>query len=163
MCSPRVEDGVRPRMVWYRYRREFPHGAQECYRWLTDYQDHDPDLANRNILQERQVESRSPERVVMRVRNDVLGRSMAGRAEVRLFPEELRYEARPLEGDGGGLLYTYRLTPLGPGRARLEVAYGHRARKLKRWLQLQLARLAALRRIARMWDGFADAMAKDLG
>lgn len=150
-------------MVWYRYAREFPHSAEECYQWLTDYQDHDPDLAQGHILREREVVERTPERVVMRVRNDFMGRAMKGRAEIRLFPEALRYEARPLDGDGGGLLYTYQLTPLGPSRARLDVAYGHRARRVKRWVQLQLARPAAMRKIGKMWDGFAAAMQRDLG
>lgn len=148
-------------MVWYAYSREFPHPAEDCYRWLTDYQDHDPELAG-DILRERKVLERGEARVVMEVSNEIMGRAMRGRAEVRLFPAELRYEARPLHGDGGGLLYTYKVTPVGPTRARLDVRYGHRAKQWSRWLQLQLARPAATRRIARMWDGFARAMASDL-
>lgn len=153
---------MKPRMVWYRYSREFPYDAKACYQWLTDYGEDDPALAGWTILQERRVVERTSERVVMEVHNDVLGFSMKGRAEVRFFPDELRYEARPLHGDGKGLLYTYELTPVAPDRTRLDVRYGHRAKTLRRFVQLHVARPAASRRIARMWEHFADAMARDL-
>lgn len=153
---------MKPRMVAYRYARVFPHPARACYQWLTDYSDKDPELAGA-VLREREVQERTPERVVMRVHNEMLGRAMKGRAEVLLHPESLSYEARPLDGDGKGLHYTYRLTELGPRSTRFEVVYNHRARSWKTWLRLQAARPLAMRRIARMWDGFARAMAKDLG
>lgn len=152
---------MRARMVFVRVVREFPHPAEDCYRWLTDYSDEDPRLAGA-VLKERRVLERHDDRVVLEVHNEVLGRPMRGRGEVRLFPGELRYEARSLEGDGGAILYTYQLTPLGPARTRLEVRYGTRVRRVSRWLQIVLARPIIRRRLHRMWDGFARAMDADL-
>lgn len=153
---------MRPRMVAYRYSREFPHPAHDCYRWLTDYSDKDPELAAGAILREREVVERTPERIVLRVDNEILGRAMKGRAEVLLQPGRLFYEAKPLDGDGRSLHYTYQLTELGASRTRLDVVYRHRARSWRSWLRLHLARPLALRRIRAMWDAFARAMAADL-
>lgn len=148
-------------MVDIPYSRVFPHPIDACYAWLTDYQDDDPAIAG-DIIKERSVQERGPERVVMRVKNVLAGRSLSGMAEVLLHPKEYRYEARSLEGDRGAIHYTYQLTALGASRTRLEVHYRTRARKFSSRLKIILARPFVQRQVARMWDGFAAAMDRDL-
>ncbi len=148
-------------MVDIPYEREFPHAIDSCYEWLTDYTDKDPSLTP-EILRNRRVIERHPDRVIMDVENVFLGRALKGRAEVKLYPKEHRYEARSLHGDGKAILYTYQLTPLAPNRTRLEIHYKTRVRKLGRRLQLRILRPLIRTRIHRMWEGFATAMANDL-
>lgn len=144
------------------FTREFPHRAEDVYAWLTDYTDEDPGLTDA-ILRKRRVIERHADRVVMEVENHVAGRPIRGRAEVRLFPRELRYEARSLEGDGGAILYTYQLTAVASDRTRLDVRYGTRVRKASRRWRMALARPIIHWHLRRMWSGFAAAMARDLG
>lgn len=152
---------MRPVMVDIPYAREFPHPIGDCFAWLTDYSEADPSLTSA-VLKGRRVVERNADRVILEVDNVIAGRPARGRAEVRLFPAEHRYEARSLHGDGGAILYTYELTALGPNRTRLEVHYLTRVRRVWGWLKLTVAKPLAKRDIARMWDGFAASMAKDL-
>jgi len=152
---------MRPRMVDIAYSHVFAHDAKACYEWLTDYSEDDPSYTP-TIVTGRQVLERSPDRVVLHAKNDIMGRRAEGRAEIRLFPDELRYEARSLEGDGGAIHYRYHLTPLADGRTRLDVTYGTRVRKPSRWLAINLGRPAVKRQLRQMWLGFESQMDKDL-
>lgn len=155
-----MPDAAAP-MVDISLSREFPHPIDDVYAWLTDYQDDDPAIAG-TVIEERSVIERHPDRVVMRVKNVIAGKPMKGLAEVRLSPKEYRYEARSLEGDKGAILYTYQLTSLGPSRTRLDVSYKTRVRRFTRRLQVRLATPIIRRQLHRMWDGFTEAMARDL-
>ncbi len=150
-----------PKMVVIPYTREFPHPARACFDWLTDYSDQDPSLTS-EIVKGRSVVSREGDRIVLDVDTDLFGRRVKGRAEVRVYPDELRYEARSLHGDGKGVLYEYQLTELAPGRTRFEVRYGTRVRRLRPRIMMMLAQPFIKRRIHTMWEGFAAAMAADL-
>jgi hypothetical protein len=156
-----VSRGVKERLVDVAYRRTFPHDVQRVYAWLTDYQDDDHARAGA-IVQKRTVLKREGNVVLLEGHNVNLGRHAKGQAEVRLFPEETRWEARIVSGNGRGSVYTYKLTPAPGGHAHLEVHYKTCVRRLKGFLLLHLARPAIKREVGRMWDGFAEAMARDL-
>jgi len=160
--APRPRGGeAKETFVDVAYRRTFPHDVARVYAWLTDYRDDDHERAGA-IVQRRTVLRREGDVVLLEGHNVTLGRHARGQAEVRLFPEERRWEARILSGNGRGSVYTYRLTPTPSGHARLEVHYKTCVRRLKGLLLLNLARPAIKREVARMWDGFAEAMEKDL-
>lgn len=151
---------VRPVVIDIPYTREFPHPIEQCYAWLTDYTDRDPSLTHA-VLKERRVLERTPERVLLEVRNEVMGADLAGQAEVLLHPEEFWYEAKGL-GRGKGVHYVYRLAPLGPSRTRLDVHYTHRTKRFGTAARMMLARPLIRRQLGKMWDGLAASMAKDL-
>jgi hypothetical protein len=153
---------VKERLVDIAYRRTFPHDVKRTYAWLTDYQDDDHVRAGA-IVRKRTVLRREENLVLLEGHNVNLGRDTRGQAEVRLFPEDLRWEARIVSGNGRGSVYTYQLAATPEGHARLEVHYKTCVRRVKGWLLLNLARPAIKREIARMWDGFAEAMGKELG
>lgn len=144
--------------VDFPYVRTFPQPVDTAYAWLTDYQDDDHTLAGA-IIKRRDVIKREGNVVVLDGELETLGRRGKGIAEVHLFPEERRWIARLA---GGRSVYDYRLTPAEGGGARLEVHYRIGARKWTQRLLLRLARRKALAEIDRMWEGFAQAMAKEL-
>lgn len=141
--------------------RILPHPIDAAYAWLTDYRDDDADLAGA-IIQKRTVERRPDGVIVLEGHNVTLGQKARGKAEVHLFPEQYRWEARLFEGSGRGSLYTYALTPMPDGRTRLEVHYKIRAKRLRRRITLWFAKPLIKREIRKMWDGFAEAMGRDL-
>lgn len=144
------------------FHREFPHPIDAVYAWLTDYSEEDPAHARSVILKERRVLERDERRVLLEVKNVALGQPMVGKAEVSLYPEAHRWEARGL-GRGRGVHYTYQLTALGPSRTRIDVQYSHFVKRWRRRLVMRLSKPLIRRELARMWAGFADAMARDLG
>lgn len=151
---------MKERLVDVAYRRTFPHDVQRVYEWLTDFRDDDPAIAGA-IVKGRRVLGREGNVVHLEGHNVNLGRDAKGRAEVHLFPEEHRWEARIVDGARAGSVYTYKLTPTREGHARLEVHYKTCVRRLKGLLLVNLARPAIKREVARMWDGFAEAMERD--
>lgn len=144
------------------YTHVFPHPIEKVYAWLTDYSEDDPSLAGKAVLQERKVVEREADRIVLDVKNNIRGRGLRGRAEVRLFPKEFRYEARSLHGDGKAILYTYQLTSLGPEKTRLDVRYGTRVRTLKRRVQFWLVMPFVKNEVRTMWRNLEAAMTRDL-
>lgn len=142
------------------YRRQFPYPLPAVYAWLTDYQDDDAEKAGA-IIRRRSVVSREPGRIVLEGELETLGRRAPGRAEVLLHPPD-RWEARFLAGPLKGSVYEYRLTPVAPGRTRLDALYRARARRPSRRLLIRLLRPFIRREIHRMWNGFAKAMDADL-
>lgn len=141
--------------------RVLPHPIDAAYQWLTDYRDDDADLAGA-IVKKRTVERRPDGVILLEGHNVTLGQPARGRAEVHLFPDQKRWEARIFEGSGRGSVYTYALTPLGPDKTRLEVHYRIRARRWSRRVMLTLAKPLIKREISKMWDGFVAAMGRDL-
>lgn len=138
--------------------RTFPYPVDVAYAWLTDYQDDDPQRTNA-IVTRRTVVKRGEREVEMDVELITLGRAMKGSATVHLFPEERRWQAVAAKGR---FVYDYRLSPT-PDGARLDVRYRVATRRFARWLTLTLAKPAIKREVHRMWDGFADAMRRELG
>jgi hypothetical protein len=152
---------VADRFVDVPHVRILPHPIDAAYAWLTDFKDDDASLAGA-IIQKRTVERRADGVTVLDAHNITLGQHARGRAEVRLFPAEYRWEARLFEGAGRGSVYTYALSSLPEGRTRLEVHYRIRARRLRRRLLLWVAKPLISREVRKMWDGFAAAMRRDL-
>lgn len=142
------------------YSRELPHPIDAAYAWLTDYEDADAQRAGA-VVHERRVVKRDDDVVVLEGHNVVLGRHARGKAEVRLFPSERRWQATIVEGNGRGSVYEYQLTPTDRG-CRLDVRYRVRARRWRARVLVRLTRPFVRREIARMWDGFAAAMAREL-
>lgn len=147
--------------VTIRYTRRFPYAPRQAYEWLTDYRDDDHLLAGA-IVKRRDVVKKEGNVVHLDGELEALGYHGKGRAEVHLFPDSLRWEARFLEGSGRGSLYTYALTPTKDG-CKLVVDYHMRAKRWKARLKLNLARPLIKRELDRMWDGFAKAMEREMG
>jgi len=152
---------VRPRFFTVTYRREFPVSAARAYAWLTDYQDDDHERAGA-IVRKRTVLKREEGLVLLEGHNVTLGTHARGKAEVRLDPAGLRWEARVIEGSARGSVYEYQLSALGPDRCLLVVRYKTRVKRLGRLLVLNVARPAIQREIRQMWDGFEKAMRDEL-
>lgn len=151
---------MEPTFVKIRYSRVFPHPIGATYAWLTDYQDDDPSRTE-HVVVKRRVLSRSPTKIVMEGRIEMLGSGGDGLVDIDLDPPG-HYRATIVKGRGRGSVFDYRLTSV-PGGTRLDVVYGMRVKRWSSRLKVVLTRPAARRKIAKMWDGFADAMRKDLG
>lgn len=162
MPARRLATPVKPTFVDIGYTRTFPCTVEQAYAWLTDYDDHDATRAGA-IVQDRKVVKRDGNVVWLQGHNVTLGQHAKGLAEVHLFPAEHRWEARIVEGSGRGSVYTYKLHRTRDDRARLEVHYKTRVKRVGRFVVLNLARPAIKREIARMWDGFDAALRQDLG
>ena len=145
--------------VTIRYERTFPHPVDQAYAWLTDYQDDDPQRAG-DIIVRRDVVRRGAREVELDGELDVMGTKARGRALVRLFPEERRWVATIGKG---AWEFHYRVEPEGPGATRLKVDYHMGSRRWTRRAMIRLATPLIRRRLDRMWDGFADAMRRELG
>lgn len=139
--------------------RHFPYPVERAYAWLTDYRDDDPSLTTA-VVKRRDVVKKDGDTVEMDVELLTLGRPMKGRAVVRLDPARHRWTA---EAAGGRMRYEYQLTPAPDGGSRLEVHYRVASRRWTRRLALRLARPRIRRELHVMWDGFTDAMRRELG
>lgn len=144
------------------YVREFSYPVAQAFAWLTDYREDDPARAGA-IVRKRQVVKREGNVVTLAGENQMRGLLLKGQAEIHLFPDEQRWEARFVQGAGRGSLYTYRLTPTKTGGSRLEIHYGIRARRFSSRLKVWIAKPFIKAEIHRMWDGFEAAMKQELG
>jgi hypothetical protein len=147
-----------PKYVDVPYTRTFPVPIDVAYAWLTDYRDDDHAIAGA-IIQERRVVAREGNTITLEGHNELLGSTMRGRAIVRLFPDEHRWESDVANGAGK---YTYQLTAEGPSSTRIEIHYRTRARRWTTRIKLTLARPLIHRQVAKMWDGFAEGMERDM-
>lgn len=151
------------RWVHVPYRRDLPHRLDDAFAWLTDYDEGDADRAGAIITRRRPVEA-GPDRVVLEGRLDTLGRSYEGRAVVELHPPDRWVADMFDEKDRKWGHNEYRLEPRADeGGCTLTVDYRFVAPKLRHLVQLTLAKPLIRREVDRMWDGFVEAMAEDLG
>lgn len=149
------------RFVPLRYSRVFPHPLEPTFAWLTDYREDDPDLTSAVVVEKRPVLKREGNTVTLRGTLDILGKRGSGVVEIKLEAPR-RYTATIVEGAGRGSVYEYQLTPVTATSTRLDVTYNVRVKRFSRRIFVMLARPFVLRQLDRMWDGFADAMGKDL-
>lgn len=146
--------------VTVRYERTLEHPVEDAFAWLTDYQEDDPERAG-GIIQERRVIEETDERIVLEGELETLGREMEGTAVVKLDPpDHWRAHLYDAKGRPSGI-YDYRLEPEADG-SRLVVDYQFAAPKLKHKLLLWVTRPLIRRQLDEMWDGFADAMDREL-
>jgi hypothetical protein len=158
--SPDGRD-VQPTFVPIRYSRVFPHGLAETFDWLTDYREDDPSLTTAVVVDKRPVVKREGDTVTLHGTLEILGNRGSGIVEVKLQPPD-RYTATIVQGAGKGSVYEYALTPVSPTATRLDVTYNVRVKRLRKRILVAIARPLVRRDIARMWEGYAAAMAKDL-
>ncbi|HWH07586.1 MAG TPA: SRPBCC family protein [Candidatus Thermoplasmatota archaeon] len=151
---------MEPAFVTIPYTRVLPHPVEEAYAWLTDYQDDDPQRTTA-VVKRRPVLSRTKDKVVLEGELEMLGVRGVGTVEVTLLPPD-RWVAEIVKGGGKGSVYEYRLTPAAGGGSRLDVRYRVRVRRWSSRLRLLLARPLLRRELDRMWDGFAESMAREL-
>lgn len=142
------------------YRREIDHPIPQAYEWLTDYRDDDPERAGAMIVERRPVEE-DEDRVVLEGALEILGRRRPGRAVVDLDPPD-HWQAKLFDAEDRPTgVYDYRLEPRDDG-CELVVDYRVAAPKLKHKLLLTLGRPWIRREIDEMWDGFVEAMDREL-
>lgn len=145
------------------YRRTFDHALDKAYGWLTDYDEADPQRAG-GIIQERTaIEERADDLIVFDGHIKTMGRDAHGHAEVELDPPD--HWTAYLHDEKGRLgdIYDYRLEPKGEDRCELVVDYAFAAPKLKHKLQLMVGKPLIRRKLDDMWDGFEEAMDRELG
>ena len=140
------------------YERTFPYPVEQAYAWLTDYQDDDPQRTSA-VVAKRDVVRREGNEVEVEGILDVLGQRTRGRAVIKLFPEEKRWEAHI--GKGSRWVFTYRLVPVAEG-SRLLIDYRMGSRRWTRRALLTILKPLIRRRLDVMWDGFAASMAREL-
>lgn len=149
--------------VRVRYKRRIPYAPDVAYDWLTDYDDQDHERAGA-IIQHRTVRERGEDHVILDAQLATVGRSGEGWARVELAPDDHAWTAHLHDTkDRHAGTYEYRLRPAEDGTSSvLEVDYHIGAPKLKHKLMLYLAKPLVRREIDKMWDGFFEAMARDM-
>lgn len=150
---------MEPTFVTIPYTRRFPYPVDQAYAWLTDYQDDDPQRTTA-VVKRRPVLERTPDKITMEGELEFFGQRGTGIVEVKLHPPD-RWVAEIVKGGGRGSIYEYRLTPA-EGGSRLDVRYRVRVKRWGSRLRLLLARPLVRREIHRMWDGFEDAMRREM-
>lgn len=146
--------------VTIRYERRLEQPLDAAYRWLTDYQDDDPERAG-SIIRKREVVEEDEDRVVLEGELETIGRTMEGRAVVELDPPDAwTANLYDQKGRRSGV-YEYRLEPLDEG-CRLIVDYQLAAPTLKHKALLWIGKPLIRRELATMWDGFVEAMREEL-
>lgn len=159
MCLASPRRGVVD-TVCISYERVFEHPLEAAFDWLTDYRDDDAQRAGA-IIQDREVLERSEDEIALEGELKTLGRVRHGRARVELDPPN-RWTAhlQDRKGRPSGR-YEYELHDH-PEGCRLTVDYHVAAPRLRDRIMLWATRPLARREIDEMWDGFADAMARDI-
>ncbi len=142
------------------YTRVFEHPREEAFAWLTDYRADDVERAG-GIIEDRTVLQRHENEILLEGELSTLGRVQRGRARIELEPPS-RWIAH-LEDrkgrDSGRFEYELADHPEG---CKLSVVYNLAAPRLRHKLMLWTGKLLIRREIDRMWDGFADAMDREL-
>lgn len=143
------------------YERVFEQPIDEAFDWLTDYRDDDAERAGA-IIQDRKVLERTEDEIVLEGELKTLGRVLHGRARVELEPAEHRWVAHLEDRKGRPAgRYEYELDEH-PDGCWLTVDYHVATPRLRDKLMLWTTRWLARREIGTMWDGFAEAMARDV-
>lgn len=154
-----------PRAVVLHYERDFPYPVDAAYAWLTDYQDDDHERAGA-IVKARTVVRREHDQdgrlveVEFQGHLETFGQATRGRGVVRLDPDQRRWVATL--GDKGRWVYVYQLIPAARG-SRLLIDYRFGSRRLRRRVLLWLMKPFIRREIDKMWDGFSEAMEREMG
>jgi hypothetical protein len=146
--------------VHIRVEHSFAPPRDRAYLWLTDFDEGDVERAEGAVLEKRKVLERAKDRVVYEGETAVLGRRTWSVTEVQLTPPD-RWEAKVTKGPRTGSFTHYRLVPKGDG-CHITVDYHFVLDKPARMLLLRLAKPLVKRDLARMWDGFANAMQREL-
>lgn len=147
------------------YEREFPYPVDVAYAWLTDYQDDDHTKAGaiikrRDVIRKELDKDGRPILYELEGELETLGQKTgAGRALVRLYPDERRWTAELAKGRW---VYDYRVHPTAKG-CRLAIDYRLGSKRWQRRLVLTLTKPLIRREIDRMWKGFSAAMERELG
>jgi len=143
------------------YELTIEHPVEAAFDWLTDYQEDDADRADA-IIQDRRVVESSEDEIVLEGQLETLGREMEGNARVSLDPPtswtaRLYDHKERLSG-----IYEYELEPIDESSCRLTVDYRLAAPRLRDKLMLTLGRPLVRRELSTMWDGFVEAMDREL-
>ena len=153
----------RPHVLLH-YEREFPYPVEKAYAWLTDYADDDhlragAIIKRRIVVRKETDKDGRPVEVELEGELETLGQSTGvGRALVRLWPDEKRWQASI---GGGRWVYDYRLVPT-PKGSRILIDYRFGSKRLRRRILLTLTKPLIRRELDKMWDGFDAAMKKEL-
>ena len=140
--------------------RSFPVPVEAAYAWLTDFRDDDAEHADGAVLRARRVIERSDKRVVYEGESEALGRRIGSTTEVDLAPPDA-WVGRVVKGPRTGSVTRYRLRPEGTG-SRVTVEYDFVLQDGLKHVILRLAKARVRRDLARMWDGFAASMTREL-
>lgn len=147
--------------VEIRLVRRFPFPRDAAYAWLTDFEEEDAQRAKGAVVAERRVVERGPGRVVYEGETAVLGVRTFSRTEVALSPPD-RWHARVTKGPRTGSETHYSLVPV-EGGSELTLTYRFVLQPAVRMALLRVLKPLVRRELSRMWDGFEDAMRRELG
>lgn len=140
-------------------QRELPAPVDEAFGWLTDFEAGDADRAGA-ILAERPVLEEGEDHVLLEARYGPLGLLPPARMRVDLLDPPRRWRATYVDGPVDGEV-TYVLEPAGDERSRLAVSYVIEPPTGLGWAS-PLAAPLVRRRLHRMWDGYEEAMRREL-
>ena len=147
------------------YERDFAFPVDVAYAWLTDYVDDDHARAGaiikkRIVIRKELDKDGRPVEFELEGELETLGQKTGtGRAVVKLFPDEKRWQASLA---GGRWIYDYMLVPRGANKCRIKIDYRMSSKRWQRRLMLTLYKPLIRRELDRMWDGFDAAMKKEL-
>ncbi|HUR69924.1 MAG TPA: hypothetical protein VM370_11820 [Candidatus Thermoplasmatota archaeon] len=147
------------------YEREFPYPVEVAYAWLTDYADDDHARAGaiikRRIVVRKELDKDGrPVEFELEGELETLGyKTGIGRAIVKLWPDQKRWQA---DISGGRWLYDYLLVPKGQHACVLKIDYRFGSKRWTRRALLWLNKPRIRRELDTMWDGFAEAMKKEI-
>lgn len=150
--------------VLIHFERELPHPVEAAFAWLTDYQDDDHERAGaiikRRTVARKELDAQGrPVLYELDGELETLGMASGrGIAVVRIFPDEKRWVA---EIGKGAWVYEYRVVPA-PKGSRIVIDYRFGSRRWRRRALLTLVKPLVRRDIAKMWDGFEAAMAREI-
>lgn len=149
------------RYVTVEHQRTFHHPLDQVYTWLTDYDEDDPQRAGAVILS-REVVSQDEGRIALDEEVTSLGLDRSVRTVVELDPPDAwRAQVHHTPGSEPDL-FGYQLDALEGGGCRLTATYRYAVTSL--WEKLMLKVLARWigKELATMWDGFDNAMDREL-
>lgn len=149
------------RYVTVEHQRTFHHPLDQVYTWLTDYDEDDPQRAGAVIVS-REVVSQDDDRVALDEEVSSLGLDRSVRTVVELDPPDAwRAQVHHTPGSEPDI-FEYQLEPLGDRGCRLTAVYRYAVTSL--WEKLMLKVLARWieKEFTTMWDGFSDAMDREL-
>jgi len=143
--------------------RELAHPLEACYDWLTTDVGSDPARAG-TVIEARDVvtEDEQAGQTELAERISALGFQRQVRTIVDLDPPDT-WRARVFEStDDAPDVFTYELEPVTEDRTRLRATYRFERLDGLETLLVRLLSPVVRRRLDRMWDGFEQAMDREL-
>lgn len=149
------------RYVTIEHERTLHHPLEEAYAWLTDYEERDADRAGAVVVS-REIVSQEEGQISLDEEISSLGLQRSVRTVVELDPPDT-WTAQVHHTPGSQPdLFEYQLEAIDDTTCRLTVAYRYAVTSIWERVMLKLLKRWIRKEITRMWDGFVNAMDREL-